>query len=437
MFFTISAVEHVVIDLDSYRQNEGLLNEVLQIADQHSVALVTRYREQEETLELSIRTIIRPKNPTEASLFQNVIRRALETLNAKPSKTVFISASGRNLRSASELLLGTAVTKKPSMSTEELLVVFENFPDFILDEAKDLKRAFSGDLIGYGGEYIAAPSDCVIFHPKGGVWITYPAAPNEEYPDCPINIAGRYFGYEDPRHELHALSQRIIGSKNKPERQIDCFANIIASAIDCITGGDFDAITCIPARPGADNRLNLFLQHLPNTERLKKIENLADKIRPDLIQAVKTYPSLKQVKQARLRRLALNGAFEASKDAQGKTIVLIDDVITTGSTLNEAIKTLKSAGAKRVIPIALGYHPYAVRTLALEGQTAIACSCSKELVRRNNSKTGEPFYGCSGYFEGNKHDTVSLAKAVEMKLEKIEDIVMQPDEELQSEGIEF
>jgi ComF family protein len=51
------------------------------------------------------------------------------------------------------------------------------------------------------------------------------------------------------------------------------------------------------------------------------------------------------------RRLNVKGAFRARPGAgfQGRTVLLVDDVMTTGSTMHEAAHTLKAAGAARVV----------------------------------------------------------------------------------------
>jgi ComF family protein len=48
------------------------------------------------------------------------------------------------------------------------------------------------------------------------------------------------------------------------------------------------------------------------------------------------------------RRTNVKGAFACATDLKGRHIALVDDVMTTGATLNEAAKVLKMQGAARV-----------------------------------------------------------------------------------------
>lgn len=57
------------------------------------------------------------------------------------------------------------------------------------------------------------------------------------------------------------------------------------------------------------------------------------------------------------RRKSVIGSFAVSREAGvgGKDILLIDDVKTTGSTLEEAARTLKAAGARRVYALTIAH----------------------------------------------------------------------------------
>lgn len=58
-------------------------------------------------------------------------------------------------------------------------------------------------------------------------------------------------------------------------------------------------------------------------------------------------------RNVRLKNLA--GSFAAAQSARGKNIILIDDVTTTGATLSEARKVLKSSGARKVIAFTIAH----------------------------------------------------------------------------------
>ena len=65
--------------------------------------------------------------------------------------------------------------------------------------------------------------------------------------------------------------------------------------------------------------------------------------------------SEKQSKKSRNERIHVPQVFQVSEDPEltGKTIVLVDDIYTTGSTLRHAAKLLRGAGADRIQSLTL------------------------------------------------------------------------------------
>lgn len=51
----------------------------------------------------------------------------------------------------------------------------------------------------------------------------------------------------------------------------------------------------------------------------------------------------------RARQHNVRGIFEAQRDLTGKSVLVVDDVMTTGASLNEFARTLKKHGAARVV----------------------------------------------------------------------------------------
>jgi hypothetical protein len=248
-------------------------------------------------------------------------------------------------------------------------------------------------------------------------------------------IAGRYFGDKDPRHDLHPLSIRLVGAKNKPELQAQLFGPSLGIGIKwAVDKGGVDFIGCVPPRPGENNRIAAFMEAIPSVGQ----EELRAPLRPGLLRCTVAYPKLKTLPAAK-RREAIRGAFSLTEAVTGKTVIVIDDIRTTGSTLNEAISVLKTGGAARIIPLVIGYHPFASNTLALSDDEEILCSfCKKVLVPRLNGSTGQPFYGCSGWSpQSQRHSTEKLGDAIRAKLGHMQGKLMHLDDELNSEGIEF
>ena len=60
---------------------------------------------------------------------------------------------------------------------------------------------------------------------------------------------------------------------------------------------------------------------------------------------------------AKARRKNIRGAFEVVQTLLQKHVVIIDDVVTTGSTVNELSRVLKKAGVERVTVLSLARAP--------------------------------------------------------------------------------
>ena len=72
----------------------------------------------------------------------------------------------------------------------------------------------------------------------------------------------------------------------------------------------------------------------------------------NLIRIKNNDPQMK-IKGFEARIKNINGCFKIQNPEfiAGKNIILIDDVFTSGATMNEAVKILKSAGAKKTIAL--------------------------------------------------------------------------------------
>lgn len=78
-------------------------------------------------------------------------------------------------------------------------------------------------------------------------------------------------------------------------------------------------------------------------------ERIGFEVRRDVLKKIhKTVPQMELLREERLRNLHGTFAIQNPLPVQGKTVVLVDDVKTTGTTLEEAARLLKQSGARHV-----------------------------------------------------------------------------------------
>lgn len=100
------------------------------------------------------------------------------------------------------------------------------------------------------------------------------------------------------------------------------------------------------------NQAKLIAQGLIESDT-NKIFQLADNV----IQKIKETPPQARIKNRQKRLQNIVGCFSIQnpKKVIGKTIIIIDDVTTTGGTIYEIMKILKNSGAKKVVGFAVAH----------------------------------------------------------------------------------
>jgi len=77
----------------------------------------------------------------------------------------------------------------------------------------------------------------------------------------------------------------------------------------------------------------------------------------DVLKKIRDTVPQAKIKEKTRRQKNLGGAFicRKPKAVQSKTVIIVDDVTTTGTTIAEARKVLKQAGAKRIFALTLAH----------------------------------------------------------------------------------
>lgn len=107
----------------------------------------------------------------------------------------------------------------------------------------------------------------------------------------------------------------------------------------------FDCVTFVPMTPSAQKKRG-YNQAQLLAESFCDILNLPAPL-PLLKKVKETQPQEKLGKKQRLENLV--GAFAATQPLKGKTVLLIDDIKTTGATLNQCAMALKRRSAEKVL----------------------------------------------------------------------------------------
>jgi ComF family protein len=128
------------------------------------------------------------------------------------------------------------------------------------------------------------------------------------------------------------------------------FAKLIADKLDKLTNiEEYDMVISVPLHKHKEfirgyNQAHLISKALSKLIKLPECSNVMKRER---------YTESQSLLDRQKRNQNVKGAFSVRlpQKAEGKTILLVDDILTTGSTLEECSRVLKQAGAVKVFAV--------------------------------------------------------------------------------------
>jgi len=168
-------------------------------------------------------------------------------------------------------------------------------------------------------------------------------AKREEWKKSGLEWAAFAYYYERPVKGL------IRAYKFRHVRMLsETMAQELVNLVKCREVGYFDMIIPVPLHPSRQRDRGYNQAEL----LARPLAAICGELRTDVLKRSK---KTKQQSKLRItkRESNLMDAFSAVENLEGKRILLVDDVVTTGSTLCSCAKTLKKAGAAQVCAVTL------------------------------------------------------------------------------------
>lgn len=145
------------------------------------------------------------------------------------------------------------------------------------------------------------------------------------------------------RYQFGDILQKLIHYL-KYERGLTLARYFAEGLANSVYNSHYDVVTAVPLHPvrlreRGYNQSAEIARHFASITGRDYKDNL-------IVRKKYTLSQTKLNKQERIQNVS--GAFIVTKDLSGKNLLLIDDVITTGSTLNSCASAIRKAGASRV-----------------------------------------------------------------------------------------
>ena len=299
----------------------------------------------------------------------------------------------------------------------------KNIPDYDVLTIKQIVEVLNYDRKGYCAEifatYESSKKTMSLLFCNESITL---ADGSERVVD--LYFGGRYYANKHMYILNDPLSHIVKQFKSRYVKVVDLFFDLACRYIAQIE--NVDSFTYIPLKP-ADIKEGKF----DRFNNLKLIGLKKENMQLDtFLRCIKDFSQ--KGNDLYVRREIVKGAFEVIKDVENKTIVIIDDVFSPGSTILEAVKIVYEAGAKKVIAVLLSVNQLTESSIKYKNLKCNICGSNMKL--RMNKSSGQLFFGCENYqeHENGKSSTIDLVSGMDTlkEINKLEvvDIVDLQDE---------
>lgn len=311
--------------------------------------------------------------------------KILEKLNLKTDEIAYVSNNYSFIKYACNFLSAT-IWVSDMVDYDNT----KNLPDLVVENMDRLIDALGKNVAGFFSEIVVFPEE---HGPGTMLHVEF----NVDGYEIPMYVVGRYFGHNHYMSQLHPYSSAIYLNKKTGKTYTnvfnETFGNIYAAVISLLSKKQtLDGVCSVPIKPGKENRFKESLDIISNN---CNVENLSLNF-----SCIKDYLDQKGLKSDE-REKNISGVFQYTGDLTGKTVVLIDDIVTTGATLRECVRVLRNAGAKEVIAVVMAINQIGANYWNAELPKVSCPTCGSKMKLFVNGK-GEFFFSCMDCFIKHK-----------------------------------
>ena len=265
----------------------------------------------------------------------------LKRLSFKAAELLYVSRRFSFLKNAMSFMGGTVwITDNVNYGEAS------RAPDLICHSLGELRLCLERDAEGFLGEIAVYPN------PSMRLGMIVPVGFKTRKGVVPLYMLGRYFGHSQYMNQMHPYSAALFWNKRMTSRSYGkfdgLFGGMLAYAAGLVIGRNaINGICAVPSRPGKPDR---FAKMLDTISLRYGIENYGR-----AFVCNNDYPSQKGLSYQE-RQMNIRGVFSFGKRLHGDNVIILDDIVSTGATVNECVDRLIEAGAGGVFVVVLAVN---------------------------------------------------------------------------------